>query len=60
MIKKELAAVGEDVVVIKPDSPMNNKLGQIRKVKIRAGQYRISVSFGGEIYSFQLSDLILA
>ena len=60
MLKKELAAIGVDVIVNKPNSSMNNNLGQIWKVKIGAGQYRISVSFDGEIYNFQLSDLILA
>lgn len=59
MLKKELATIGEDVIVNKQGSPMNNKLGQIWKVKIGSGQYRISVSFDGEIYNFQLSDLIL-
>ena len=60
MLKKELAVIGEDVIIKKPDSLMNNKLGQIWKVKIDAGQYRISVSFEGEIYNFRLGDLILA
>ncbi|QWT45384.1 hypothetical protein [Azospira inquinata] len=60
MLKKELAVIGEDIIVKKPDSPMNNKLGQILKVKIDAGLYRLSVSFEGEIYNFQLSDSILA
>ncbi|PKO25790.1 MAG: hypothetical protein CVU35_02335 [Betaproteobacteria bacterium HGW-Betaproteobacteria-8] len=59
-LKIEDAVIGEDVIVIKPDSFMYNKIGQIWKVVVRGDRVRVSVCFEGEIYNFNLEGLSLA
>lgn len=59
-LRREDTVVGEDVIVVKPGSFMHDKIGQIWKVATRGDQIRVSVSFEGEIYNFNLEELSLA
>lgn len=59
-LMREDTVVGEDVIVVKPGSFMYDKIGQIWKVATRGDQIRVSVSFEGEIYNFNLEELSLA
>lgn len=59
-LKIESAVVGEDVIVVNPNSPMHNKLGQVWKVGVRGELQKISVVFEGQIYNFSLEELTLA
>ncbi len=60
MLDKECVVVGEDVIATKPDCEVFKKIGQIYKVRIKGDQYRISVIFDGNVYNFDLEDLVLA
>lgn len=59
-LKLEWAKVGQTVCVVKPNSPRHNQIGEIWKVRAYDDNIRISVSFDGDIYSFELADLRLA
>lgn len=56
----EHAIVGEDVLVNKPESFLNTRLGEIWKVNAEGERLKISVSFDGEIYNFYREELTLA
>ena len=61
MLDIENAKVGEDVIVIKNHPEAGNKLCEIWKVKKRDdGTARVSVSDDGQIYNFELHELVLA
>lgn len=61
MRRIESAKIGEDVIVIKESSSLYDRICQIWKVKKRDdGSITVSVSDNGEIYNFNLEDLILA
>lgn len=59
-LPKELAVVGEDVIVNKPGFHMHDRIGEIWKVKDNDGELRVSVSFDGEIFNFTCEELVLA
>ena len=59
-LRIENAIVGEDVIVVKPNSPMHDKIGQVWESGVRGELQKVSVSFEGKIYSFSLEELILA
>ncbi len=61
MLNIKSAKVGGDIIVIKNHPEVGNKLCEIWKVKKRAdGTARISVSDEGQIYNFELHELVLA
>ena len=59
-LTEKSAVVGEEVIVMNPDSPKFNQIGEIWKVKKNHDVLKISVCFDGEICSFPATDLILA
>jgi len=59
-LKAENVVVGEDVIVVKPSSPMHDKVGQVWKNGVRGELQKVSVSFEGEVYNFSLGELTLA
>lgn len=59
-MRKEDAARGEDVIVLKNGAEKYDQIGQIWKVNESFGSVKVSVSFDGEIFNFNLDELTLA
>lgn len=52
--------LGEDVIVINHDKPNFDQIGQIWKINTHTTPIRVSVSFDGNVFNYDVSDLALA